>query len=99
MAAGGKEVAQAKVNDLDVTGLADENVLNFEISVDNAVPVTVIQGTGDLTTEFPSLFLLELSVGNDIVQHLAAVDIFKQHVPVVVCSDDIAQTAYIRVIE
>lgn len=99
MAAWGKEVAQTKVDDLDVAGLADEDVLNFEISVDDAVTVAVIQGTGNLTTKLPGLFLLELSVGDDVVKHLAAVDIFEQHVPVIVGSNDIAQTAYIRVAE
>lgn len=95
----GKEIAQAKVNDFDVAGLADEYILNLEIPMNDAVSVTIVQSTGDLTTKLPSLLLLELPVGDDIVKHLTAIDIFKQHVPVVVCSDDIAQAANVRVVE
>jgi hypothetical protein len=77
MATWGEEVAQAKINDLDIAGLADEYVLDLEVAVDDAVPMTVVKGTRDLTAKLPGLLLLELAMGNDIIEHLAAVDIFE----------------------
>jgi hypothetical protein len=38
-------------------------------------------------------------MGDDVVQHLTAVDIFEQHVPVVVGPDDVSQAAHVGVIE
>lgn len=93
----GEEVAEAEVNDLDVTGLADEYVLNLEISVDNAVAMAVVESARDLSAELPGLLLLKLAVRDDIVEHLAAVDVLEEHVPMVVGSDDIAQAADVRV--
>lgn len=62
MAMWGEEIAQTKVDDLDVASFTDQDVLDLEVSVDNAIPMAVVQGTGDLTTELPSLLLLELAV-------------------------------------
>ena len=42
LALGGEQIAEAKVNDFDITGLADKDILYFEISVDDVVPVTVV---------------------------------------------------------
>lgn len=62
LATGRKQVTQSKVNNLDVARFADEDVLNLQIAVDNAVPVAVIQGTGDLASELAGLFLLQTAV-------------------------------------
>lgn len=37
-----KEIAQPEINDLDISRLADQNVLNLEISMNDAVPMTVV---------------------------------------------------------
>lgn len=99
MAARGEKIAETKVDDLDVAGLADQNVLDLQVSMDNAVPVAVIQGTSNLTTELPGLLFLELAVRDDVVEHLSAIDIFEQHVPVVVCTDNIAEAANVGMTE
>ncbi len=99
MATRGKEVAEAKVNDFNITSLADENVLNLQVTVNDAVAVTVVERAGDLATELAGLLLLELAMGDDVVEHLASVDKLKKHVPVVVCTDDIAQAANVGVVE
>ena len=64
---GREQVAQAKINDFDVASLADEDVLNFQVPVNDAVTVTVVQGAGDLTSKLASLFLLEATVRDDVV--------------------------------
>ena len=38
-------------------------------------------------------------MGYNIIEHLPAVYVFEQHIPVIVCSNDISQTADVRVIE
>lgn len=99
VAAWREEVAQAKVDDFDVTHLADEDVLDLEVSVYNAVPVAIVEGTSNLTAELAGLLLLELPMGDDVVEHLAAVDIFEQHVPVVVGPDDVPHATHVRVVK
>jgi hypothetical protein len=90
VALGGKKIAEAKVDDLDVSSLANQDVLDLEISVDDAVSMAVIEGTGDLSAELPSLLLLQPSMRDDVVKHLSTIDVFKEHVPVVGRPHDIA---------
>lgn len=94
-----EEVAEAKVDDLDIASFADENILDLEVSVDNAVLVAVVEGTRNLAAEFPSLFLLKFSMGNDVIKHLSSIHIFKEHIPMVVCSNHITQATNIRMVE
>jgi hypothetical protein len=54
---GREKIAQSEVDDLDVAHLADEDVFNLEIPVNDAVSVTVIQCTGDLSGELAGLLL------------------------------------------
>lgn len=95
----GKEVAQTKVNDFDISRLADEDVFDFQVAVDDAVAVAVVEGAGDLTAELAGLLFLELAVGDDVVEHLASIDKLKEHVPVIVCTNDIAKSTDVRVVE
>lgn len=97
MAAGSKQVTQAKVDYLDITRLANEDVFNLEVSVNDTVSVAVVKGARDLTTKLAGLLLLELAVRNNVVEHLAAIYIFEQHVPVVIGADDIAHAADVGV--
>ena len=55
---GREEVAETKVDDFDITRLADQDVLDFQITVNDAVAMTVIQSAGDLASKFAGLLLL-----------------------------------------
>lgn len=99
MAARREQVAKAKIDDLDVASLADEDVFDFQVAMDDAVPVTIVESTGYLTAKLAGLLLLELAMRNNVVEHLAAVDILKEHVPMVVCADHIPHPADVRVVE
>jgi hypothetical protein len=92
-----KQIAEAKVNDFDIARLADQDILDLQVPVDDAVPVAVIQRAGDLAGELAGLLLLQFAVRNDVVQHLTSIDIFKEHVPVVRGSHDISHPTNIRV--
>jgi hypothetical protein len=53
-----KKVAQPKVDDFDIAGFADENVLDLEITMDDAVAVAIVKGAGNLAGELAGLLLL-----------------------------------------
>lgn len=88
-----EQIAKTKVDDFDISRLADQDVLDLQVSMYDAVPVTVIQCTGDLAGELAGLLLFQFAVRNDIVEHLAPVDIFEEHVPVVRGSHNISHPA------
>jgi hypothetical protein len=62
LAPGREKIAQAEVDDLDVARLADENVLDLEVAVDDAVAMAVVERTGDLAGELASLLFLETAM-------------------------------------
>lgn len=72
-----KQVAQAEVDYFYITRLAYENVLNLQISVDDAIAVTIVKSTRNLAGELPRKLLLQFTMRDDIVEHLAAIDVFK----------------------
>lgn len=53
---------------------------------------------GDLAAELAGLLLLELATGDDVVEHLGAVDVFEEYVPMVVGADDVAEAADVGVV-
>lgn len=98
-ALGRKKVAQSEIDNLNIARLTDEYVLDLQVPVHDTVSVAVVQGTRDLASELASLLLLETAVRNDIIQHLPAIHVFEQHVPMVVCPNHIAHAADVRVVQ
>jgi hypothetical protein len=94
-----EQVAQTEIDNLDVARLADEDILNLQVAVDDAVAVAVVERTGNLAGELASLLLLETAMGDDVVEHLAAIHKLEQHVPVVVCPHDVFHAADVGVVE
>lgn len=94
-----KGVAETKVNNLDITSLTDEDVFDFQITMNDAISVAIVKGACNLATEFASLLLLEAAMGDDVVKHLATVDIFEEHIPVVVGPEYVAHAANVRVVD
>lgn len=93
MAARSEEVAQTKVDNFDIPVLADKDILDLEVSVNNAVPMTVVEGASNLPAEFTGLFLLQFAVGDNVVKHLSTIDVLAEHVPVVVGAHDVSHAA------
>ena len=98
-APGRKEVAETKVDDFDVTGLADENVFDLQVSMCNTVPVAVVKSAGNLARKLSGLLLFESSVGDDVVKHLAAIYVLEKHVPVVIRPNNVSHSTYVRVVQ
>lgn len=94
-----EEVAKTEIDNFDVAGLADENVFDFEITMDNAVAMAIVQGARDLTAELARLLLLQFAMRDDVVKHLAAIDVFAKHVPMIVGSDDVSHATNVRMTE
>lgn len=99
LVSGREQIAEAKIDNLNVASLADEDVLDLEVSMDDAVSVAVVERAGNLAGELAGLLLLETAVRDDIVEHLASIDKLKQHVPVVVCAHDISHATDVGVVE
>ena len=58
MALWSKKIAQAEIDDLDISRLANQDVFDLEVSVDDAIAMAVVKRTRDLSTKLPSLLLL-----------------------------------------
>ena len=99
MAGRSKQVTQAKINDLNIARLTYQDVLDLEVSVNDAVSMAIVQGARNLSAEFPSLFLLQPSVRDNIVKHLSPIDIFKKHIPMVGRAHHISHGTYVWVIQ
>ena len=99
MTSRGEEVTEAEIDDFDVPSLADKDILDLQIAVHNAIPVAIIECTGNLTTELPGLFLLQFPMRDDIIKHLPAVHVFKEHVPVIISPHDVAEAADMWMLE
>lgn len=95
----GEQVAETKVDDFDIAFFADQDVFNFQISVDDAITVTVIKRTGNLPGKFAGLFLFQPTVRDDVVQHLTAVDVFEHHVPMVIGPVHITHAANVWMVD
>jgi hypothetical protein len=94
-----EKIGEAEVDNFDVASFANEYVFDLEIPMYYAVAMAVVKGTGDLTTEFTGLLLLQFPMRNDVIQHLTAIDKFEEHIPMVICSDNILEAAYVRVMK
>ena len=60
--------------------------------------MAIIEVARNLAAELAGLLLLELATGDDVVEHLGAVDVFEEHVPMVVGADNVAEAAGVGVV-
>src|SRR6187402_2906256 len=67
--------------------------------MDYAVSMTVVQRARYLPAKLPSLLLLQSSMRDDIIEHLAPVDVFKKHIPMVCSAHHISHCTYVRMIQ
>lgn len=95
----GEEVAKTKIDDLDVASLTDQDIFYLQVPMHNTVAMAVVDGTGYLPCELAGLLLLKFAVGNDVIQHLAAIDVFEQHIPVPSRPQVVAEPAYVLVVQ
>ena len=92
------QVGKAKVDDLDVPSLGDEDVLDLEVAMYDVVLVTILERAPDLASKLPCDSFPQATVADDIVQHLSAVDIFENHVVVVLMNDHLPHATDVGVV-
>lgn len=68
-------------------------------SVNDAVPMAVLERTTDLSCEFSGCPLAKTSMADDVVEHLSTVDVFKDHIIVVRMNDHLSHTADVRMVQ
>ena len=67
--------------------------------MNNVVQMAVLQSTSDLPCKLSRHSLSQPAMADDIIQHLSTVDVFENHVVVVLVDDHFAHSANIRVVE
>lgn len=65
-------VGKAKVGDDDVAVLVEEEVLELEVAVDNVLLVEIVDAGDELRKELLRVSLLQIAIGEDVVEQLAA---------------------------
>jgi hypothetical protein len=93
------EIGQAKVDDLDVPGLGDQDIFDFEVPMDDVIAVAVIQRRGNLPGKLAGYTFAQTTVRDDVVEHLPPIDILEDHVVVVLVDDHLAHAADVRVVQ
>lgn len=63
------------------------------------VPVAVIERACNLSTKLPGLLFLQPAVRDDVVKHLASVDVLEQHIPVIIGADNVSHRTDVRMVE
>jgi hypothetical protein len=61
--------------------------------------VQIIQRAANLSSKLPGDAFTESTMGDDVVEHLTAVDVFEDHVVVVLVCDEFAHAAYVGMVE
>lgn len=98
MTARTEQIAQPKVDNLNIPILANQNILNLQIPMHDTIPMAVVQRARNLPAKLPRLLLFQPAVADDVVEHLPAVDVLEQHVPVVIRAHDVAHAADVGVV-
>lgn len=80
------EWAATEIHKFDIAALRYEDILDFDVSVDNVLLMTVVESTSKLARKLAGqLFLKAMSAMiDDIVKQLAAANIFEHEIPVII---------------
>ena len=54
--------------------------------------MTIVQGTQDLSGELSGVLFSQLSVAYNVIEHLSAVDVFKEEVEMTLCNDHVSHS-------
>ncbi len=68
-----------------------------QTAVNDVVLVAIVEGASDLSCEFASNALAQSTMADDVIEHLTAVDILKDHVVVMLMDDHFAHAANVGV--
>lgn len=94
-----EKVGKAKVYDLDVEILVQQDVLGLQISVDDVVGVTVVEGGDDLPEKPPGFLLLDPLLAHNVVKELTTAGVLHHHVNFLGGINDIVEGGNVLVLE
>ena len=92
-------VGEPKVGDDHVPVSIEEEVLEFEVTMDDLFLMKVPDGRNELSKQLASVTFFEVAVGEDVIEELAAGGIFEDDADVFVGFNDIVEMNDIRVME
>lgn len=67
--------------------------------MNDVIPMAVIQRAANLPRELPSHSFAQAPMTDNVIQHLAAVDVFENHIIMVLVNDHLSHATDIRMVE
>ena len=92
-------VGEPKVGHDHVPVSVEEQVLEFEVTMDNLFLMKVPDGRNELSKQLASIAFFEVAVGEDVVEQFAAGGIFEDDPDIFIRFDNIIEMNDIRVME
>jgi hypothetical protein len=94
-----KAVGKPKVGHNHVPVSVEEQIFEFEVTVDDLFLMEVPDGRNELSKQLAGVAFFEVAVGEDVIEEFAAGGIFEDDPDVLVRFDDIIEMDDIRVIK
>jgi len=92
-------VGEPKVGHDHVPVSVEEQILEFEVTMDDLFLMKVPDGRDKLSEQLAGIAFFEVAVGEDVIEEFAAGGIFEDDSDVLVSFDDIVEMNDIRVIQ
>ena len=94
-----ESVGETKVRDYHVPVSVEEEVFEFEVTVDDLFLVNVPDARDELTEEFARILLLEVAVGEDVVEEFTTRRVLEDDTDILVRFDNVVQSDNVRMFE
>ena len=92
-------VCKPKVGDDDIPVAVEQEVLEFQVAMNDFLLVDVPDAGDELRKELACILLPQVAMGKDVIKQLASGRIFEDDTDVLVCFDYIVQSDDIGVFE
>jgi hypothetical protein len=92
-------IGETEVRDYHVSMPIEEEVFEFEVAVDDLFLVNVPDARDELTEEFARILLLQVAVGEDVVEEFTTRRVLEDDTDVLVRFDNVVQSDDVRMFE
>jgi len=82
-------IGETEVRDYHIPMPIEEEVFEFEVTMDDLFLVNVPDARDELTEEFACVLLLQVAVGKDMVEEFATRRVLEDDTDVLVCFDNV----------
>lgn len=94
-----ESIGEAEIRDYHVPVSVEEEVFEFEVPVDNLFLMNVPDARDELTEEFARILLLEVAVGEDVVEEFTTRRVLENNTDVLVRFDNVVKSDDVRMLE